>query len=133
MWADYSENLASQWKQAPRSAISAHYAAVNNPYLSNNDCSLMQSDHTKGVDNQSLDRRSLSEYNDNAFVTFKASPPPVRKKAAEKIKCDNRSAKSGNWATTPSNNNSKAMVYAQPFAALAKGLNEPLVFSLEDN
>jgi hypothetical protein len=30
----------------------------------------MKLDHTDGVDDQSLDRCSLSDYNDNAFVTF---------------------------------------------------------------
>jgi hypothetical protein len=93
----------------------------------------MESDHTEGVDNQSLDHRSLSNYNNNAFMTFEAPPPLVGKKAAEKIEGNNGSAKSGKTATAPSNNNGKAMAYAQLFVALAKDLNEPLAFSSEDN
>ncbi len=77
----------------------------------------MESDHTEAVDNQSLKCCSFSDYNDNAFVTFKAPPPPARKKAAEKVEHNNRSAKSGKKATAPSNDNGKAMVYAQLFAA----------------
>jgi hypothetical protein len=42
-------------------------------------------------------------------------------------------AKRGKKTTAPSNNNGKAMVYAQPFAALAKGLDKPLAFSSESN
>jgi hypothetical protein len=130
--ADCSENPANQRMQAPQSTISAHHAAIDNHYRSNN-CSPMELDHTEGVDDQSLDRHSLSDYNDNAFVTFKAPPPPVRKKTAEKIECNNRSTKSGKRATAPSNDNGKAMAYAQPFAVSAKGLDKPLAFSLEDD
>jgi hypothetical protein len=66
-------------------------------------------------------------------VTLKAPPPPSRKKAAEKVKCNYKSAKSKKKAIASSNNNSKDMAYVQPFAALAKGLNKPLAFSLESN
>ncbi len=84
-------------------------------------------------DDQSLDCCSLSNYNNNAFVTFEAPPPPACKKVAEKVECNNRSAKSGKKATAPSNDSGKAMAYTQPFAASAKGLNKPLAFSLEDD
>jgi hypothetical protein len=75
----------------------------------------------------------FSDYNNNAFVTFEAPPPPEHKKTAENIKCNNRLAKSGKRATAPSNDNRKAMAYAQPFTASAKVLNKPLAFSLENN
>jgi hypothetical protein len=91
----------------------------------------MESDHTEAVDNQILDCHSFSDYNDNAFVTFEAPPPPACKKVAEKVERNNRSAKSGKKAAAPSNNDGKAMAYTQPFAALAKGLDKPLAFSLE--
>jgi hypothetical protein len=93
----------------------------------------MELDHTEAVDDQSLDHRSFSDYNKEAFVTFKALSPPACKKAAEKVKHNNRLAKSGKKATAPSNNNNKTMVYAQYFTALATGLDEPLAFSLEDD
>ncbi len=101
----------------------------------------MKSDNTEATGNHSLDHRSTSNY-DNAFasfeapqplITFKAPPPPARKKAAETVEHHNRSAKSGKKATAPSNDDGKAMAYAQPFAALAKGLNEPLAFSSESD
>jgi hypothetical protein len=132
-WADCSENPANQQKQALQSAVSAHHAAANNHYLSNDDRSPMELDHNEAVDDQSLNRCSFSDHNNNAFVTFKAPPPPACKKVEEKVERDNRSAKSGKKATAPSNDNGKAMVYTQPFAALAKGLNKPLAFSLESD
>jgi hypothetical protein len=101
----------------------------------------MKSDNTEAIDDHSLDRHLTSDY-DDAFVsfeaprliiTFKALPPPARKKAAEKVKHPNRLAKSGKKTTASSNDNGKAMAYSQPFAALAKGLDEPLTFSLESN
>ncbi len=72
----------------------------------------MELDHTEAVDDQSLDRCSFSNYNDDAFVTFKAPPPPAHKKIAEKVERDNRLAKSGKKATAPSNNDGKAVAYA---------------------
>ncbi len=84
-WADCSENPANQRKQALRSVISAHHAVIDNRYLSNNDPSPMESDHMEGVVDQSLDRCSLSDYNNEAFMTYKAPPPPAHKKTAEKI------------------------------------------------
>jgi hypothetical protein len=101
----------------------------------------MKSDNTKATDDHSLDHCSTSDYNDafvsfeapRLLVTFKAPPAPARKKAAEKVEHLNRLAKSGKKATASSNNNGKAMAYAQPFATLAKGLNEPLAFSSESS
>jgi hypothetical protein len=133
LWADFSKNPANQQKQALRSAVSAHHAAINNHYLSDDDHNPMESDHTGAVDDQSLDRCSFTNYNNNPFMTFEAPPPPARKKAAEKVKRDNRLAKNGKKATSPSNNNGKDMAYVHPFAASAKGLNKPLAFSLESN
>ncbi len=101
----------------------------------------MKLDNTEATNDHSLDCHLTSDYN-NAFVsfeapcpfaTFKAPPPPACKKAAEKVQHPNRSAKSRNKATASSNNNGKAMAYSQPFAALAKGLDEPLAFSLESD
>jgi hypothetical protein len=132
-WADCSKNPANQQKQALWSAVSAHHAAIDNRFLSNDDRSPMELDHTEAVNNQSLNRCSFSNCNDNAFMTFKAPPPPEPKKAAEKVERDNRLAKSGKKATAPSKNNGKAMAFTQPFAVLAKGLHKPLAFSLESN
>ncbi len=87
----------------------------------------------KAVDDQSLNRCSFSDYKDNVFVTFKAPPPPACKKAAEKVKHNNKLAKNNRKTVTSSNNNGKDMAYAQPFAALAKGLDKPLAFSSESN
>jgi hypothetical protein len=126
-------NPANQRKQAPQSEVNAHHAAMNNCYLSNDGHSLMELDHTEAADNQNLDRCSSSNYTNNAFVIFEAPPPPVHKKAAKKVKHDNNLAKNKRKAVTSSNNNGKDMGYAQPFAALAKSLNEPLAFSLESN
>jgi hypothetical protein len=140
-WADCSKNLANQQKQAPQSAVNAHHVAINNRYLSNDNHSPMKSDNTEATDNRSLNLCSTSDY-DDAFIsfeapcpliTFEASSPPACKKAAEKVEHHTRSAKSGKKATAPSNNNGKAMAYAQPFAAVVKGPNEPLAFSLEIN
>jgi hypothetical protein len=133
-WADYSENLANQRKQAPQSAVSAHHGAVNNRYLSDdNNRSPMEADHMEAVNDQSLDRHSLSNYNNNTFVTFKAPPPPACKKASEKVKRDNKSVKNKKKTVTSSNDNGKTMMYTQPFAASAKGLDKPLAFSLEED
>jgi hypothetical protein len=132
-WADCSKNPSNQRKQAPRSAVSAHHAAIDNCYLRNNNHSPMESDHTETVDNQSLDHHSLSNYNNNAFVTFKAPPSPACKKAAEKVKRNNKLVKNKRKTVSSSNNNGKAMTYTQPFAASAKGLDKPLAFSLEAN
>ncbi len=90
-------------------------------------------DHTDPANDQSLDRHSFSNYNNNTFVTFKAPPPPACKKAAEKVKCNNKLAKNKKKAVTSSNDNGKDMAYAQPFATLAKGLDEPLAFSSEND
>jgi hypothetical protein len=87
----------------------------------------------EAANNQCLHCCSSSNYNNNAFVTFEAPPPPVCKKAAEKIKRNNKLAKNKCKAIVSSNNRGKDMAYAQPFAALAKGLDEPLAFSLESN
>ncbi len=102
----------------------------------------MKLDNMQATNNHSLDCCSTSEYND-AFMSFEAPhplvtfealpPPPAQKKAAEKVKHHNRLAKSGKKATASSNNDGKAMAYAQSFAALAKGLNKLLAFSLESN
>ena len=61
-WADCSDNPANQRKQAPQSTVRAHHTAVNNCYLSNDedDCSSIESDHMEAVNNQSLNRHSLS-------------------------------------------------------------------------
>jgi hypothetical protein len=93
----------------------------------------MKLDHTEAVGDQNLDRRSFSNYNNDAFVTFKAPPPPACKEAAEKVKRNNKSAKNKRKAVTSSNDNGKDMAYTQPFADLAKGLDKPLAFSLESN
>jgi hypothetical protein len=113
--------------------VNAHHAAINNCYLSNDNRSPIEPDHTEAANNQSLNCCSFSNYNNNAFVTFEAPPPPVRKKAAEKVKCNNKLAKNKKKAITSSNDNSKDMAYNQPFAALAKGLDKPLAFSLKSN
>ncbi len=93
----------------------------------------MELDHTEAVDDQSLDCHSLSDYNDDAFMTFKAPPHLACKKAAEKVERDNKLVKNKRKIVTSSNNNCKAMTYTQSFAASAKGLDEPLAFSSEDN
>ncbi len=69
-----------------------HYTVIDDCYLSNDDHSPMESDHMVAANNQSLNHCSSSDY-DNAFVTFKAPPPPERKKAAERVKCSNKLAK----------------------------------------
>jgi hypothetical protein len=143
LWADCSKNPANQQKQTPQSVVNAHQAAINKCYLRDDDRSPMKSDNTEATNNHSLNRCLASDYN-NAFVSFEAPhplvsfeapppPPPVRKKVAEKVTHHNRLAKSGKKATAPSNKDSKAMAYAQPFAASAKGLDEPLALSLEIN
>jgi hypothetical protein len=91
----------------------------------------MESDHTEAVDDQSLNRCSLSNYHDDAFVTFEAPPPPACKKAAEKVERDNKLVKNKRKTITSSKDNDKVMTYTQPFPASAKGLDEPLAFSLE--
>jgi hypothetical protein len=48
-WADCSKNPANQKKPAPQSAVNAYHAAINNCYLSNDDCSPMESDHTEAA------------------------------------------------------------------------------------
>jgi hypothetical protein len=93
LWADCSKNPANQRKQAPQSAVNAHHAAIDNCYLSNDDCSPMELDHTETADDQSLDCYSFSDYNNNAFMTFEAPPPPALKKAAEKVEYGNNLAK----------------------------------------
>jgi hypothetical protein len=110
----------------------AHHTAIDNCYLSNDDRSPMESDHTEAADNQSLNRPSSSNYR-KAFVTFKAPPPPACKRAAEKVECSNKSAKNKRKAIASSDDNGKDMAYAQSVLALAKGLKEPLAFSLESN
>jgi hypothetical protein len=69
----------------------------------------------------------------NAFVTFKAPPPSAHKKAAEKVKCGNKPAKNKRMTIASSNNNGKDMVHTQSILASAKGLGEPLAFSLGRN
>ncbi len=87
----------------------------------------------EAADNQRLNRRLFSNYN-NVFVTFLAPPPPAWKKAAEKVIRGNKSAKKKRKTIAFSNNNGKDMVYAQSALASAKGLVEvPLVFSLESD
>jgi hypothetical protein len=142
LWADCSKNPANQQKQAPQSVVNAHHTANGNHYLNDYDRSPMKLDNTEATSGHSLDHCSTCDY-DIAFVSFEAPchhvtfealpPPPACKKAAEKVKHHNRLAKSGKKATAPSNNNGKAMVYVQPFAALAKGLNKSLAFSSESN
>ncbi len=141
LWADCSKNQANQRKQAPRSAVNAHHAAIDNCYLSIDDRSLMKSDNTEATNDHSLNCHLTRDYNDSfvsfeaplPLVAFEAPPPPACKKVAEKVKHPNRSAKSGKKTTASSNDNSKAMVYTQPFVALAKGLDKPLAFSLEND
>jgi hypothetical protein len=65
------------------------------------DCSLMELDHTEAIDDQSLNHCSFSDYNDNAFVTFEAPPPPACKKAAEKVERNNRLARVGKRPLLP--------------------------------
>ncbi len=84
------------------------------------------------ANDQSLDRHSSSDYN-NAFVTFQAPPPPAFKIAAEKVKCSNKLAKNKRKTIASSDDGSKDMAYAQSVSVLAKGLKEPLAFSLESN
>ncbi len=93
----------------------------------------MELDHTEAADNQSLDHHLFSNYNDNAFVTFKGPPPPACKKVAEKVKRNNKLAKNKRRAITSFNDNGNAMAYAKPFVALANGLDKPLAFSSENN
>jgi hypothetical protein len=92
----------------------------------------MESDHMEAANNQSLNHCSLSNYNNNAFVTFEAPPSPACKKATEKVERDNKLVKNKRKTITSSNDNGKAMTYTQPFAVSAKGLVKPLTFSLED-
>jgi hypothetical protein len=132
-WAKCSKNPANQRKPAPQLVVNAHHTAIDNRYLSNDDHSPMELDHTKAANNQSLDCCSFSNYNDHAFVTFEAPPPPARKKGAEKVKHNNKLAKNKKKTITSSNNNNKDMGCTQPYAALAKGLDKPLVFSSESN
>jgi hypothetical protein len=90
----------------------------------------MELDHTaEAADNQSLDRH----YYDNVFITFKAPPPPARKKAAEKVKHCNRLVKNKRKTIASSSDNGKDMACTQSVLALAKGLKEPLAFSLESD
>ncbi len=130
--ADCSKNPANQKKPAPQSGVNTHHAAINNCYLSNDHRSQMDVDHTEAADNQNLDHRSLSTYN-NSFVTFKAPPPPAHKKVAEKVERGNKLVKNKRRATASSNNDGKDTAYAQSVSALAKGLKEPLAFSLESD
>ncbi len=94
---------------------------IDNCYLSNDDRNPIESDHTEAADDQNLDHCSSSDYN-NTFVTFKAPPPPERKKAAEKVKCSNKLAKNKRKAVASSNDNSKDMAYSQFVSASAFGL-----------
>jgi hypothetical protein len=130
LWANCSKNPANQKKPALQSAVDAHHAAIDNRYLSNDNRSPMELDHTEAADDQSLNRCSSSNY-DDAFVTFKAPPPPACKKAAEKVKHGNKLAKNKRKAIASSDNNGKDMAYAQSFLASAKDLKEPLAFSSE--
>jgi hypothetical protein len=75
----------------------------------------------------------LSSNFDNAFVTFLTPPPPVHKKVAEKVKRSNKLAKKKRKPIASFDNNGKDMVYAQSASASAKGLDEPLAFSLESD
>ncbi len=69
---------------------------------------------------------------DDAFVTFLAPPLPARMKAAEKVKHGDKPAKKKKKTiAASSNDNCKDMVYAQSALASAKGLKEPLAFSLD--
>jgi hypothetical protein len=94
---------------------------IDNCYLSNDDHSPMESDHMEAANNQSLNHCSSSDY-DNAFVNFKAPPPPERKKVAEKVKCSNKLAKNKRKAFASSKDNGKDMAYSQFVSALAFGL-----------
>ncbi len=46
-----------------------------------------------GCQQPCLNHRSPSNYNNNAFMTFEAPPPPVHKKVAEKVERNNKLAK----------------------------------------
>ncbi len=70
----------------------------------------MELDHMEAAEDQNLNRCSSSNYNNNAFATFEAPPPPVRKKLAEKVKHDNKLAKYKRKAITSSNDDGKDMV-----------------------
>jgi hypothetical protein len=112
--------------------VDAHHAAIDNHYLSNDNCGLMELDHTEAANNQSLDHCLSSDYKD-AFIKFLASPPPKCKIAAEKVERGNKSAKKKRKTIASSNNDGKDMAYAQSALASAKGLEEPLVFSSESD
>jgi hypothetical protein len=129
-WANCSKNPTNQKKLALQSMVDAHHATIDDCYLSNNDRSAMESDHTEAVDDQNLDRCLPSNYND-AFITFLAPPPPACTKAAEKVEHGNKPAKKKTKTIASFKDNGKDMAYAQSALASAKGLEEPLAFSLE--
>jgi hypothetical protein len=132
-WANCSENPANQKKLASQSAVDAHHTMNKNRYLSDDNCSAMESDCTEAANNQSLDR-CLSSNFDNAFVTFLAPLPPGWKKAAEKVKHRDKPAKKKRKTiAASSNDDGKGMAYAQSTLASAKGLEEPLAFSLDSD
>jgi hypothetical protein len=131
-WANCSKNPANQKKPALQSAVDAHHAAIDDCYLSNNDHSAMELDRTEAADDQSIDHRSSSNF-DDVFVTFLAPPPPAHNKVAENVKRGNQLAKKKRKTIASSDNDGKDLAYAQSTLASAKGLEEPLAFLLESN
>jgi hypothetical protein len=133
-WANCFENLANQKKPALQSTVDAHHALINNCYLSDNDHSAMESDRTEAANDQSLDHLLFSDF-DDAFVTFLAPLPPACKKVAEKVERRDKPAKKKKKtiAASSSDHDSKDMAYTQSTPASAKGLKEPLAFSLDSN
>jgi hypothetical protein len=92
----------------------------------------MELDCTEAVNDQSLEHQLSSNF-DNAFITFLAPPPQMHKKVAEKVERDNKPVKKKRKTIASSDNNGKDMLYAQSTSASAKGLEEPLAFSLDSN
>jgi hypothetical protein len=131
-WADCSKNPANQKKPAPLITVNTHHAVVDNRYLSNDSHSQMELDHMEAADDQTLDRCLSSNYN-NAFATFKAPPSPAHKKMSGKVRYNNMSAKNKRRTIASSNKDGKDIAYTQSVLALAKGLKESLLFTLESN
>ncbi len=77
--------------------------------------------------NQSLDPCSSSNY-DDAFVTFKALPPPAGKKTTEKVKRSSKLAKNKRKTIASSNNNARtwcmpSLSWPQPKASMSPWLS----------
>ena len=131
-WAECLEKPSKQKKPALQSAVDAHHAAIDDCYLSNNDHSAMELDRTEAADDQSIDHRSSSNF-DDVFVTFLAPPPPAHNKVAENVKRGNQLAKKKRKTIASSNDDGRDMACAQSASAYAKGIEELLAFSLESN